>query len=42
MKLLLIFIIYNLGIVRAMKSIKKSGIIREEEEKMFSEVNILK
>ncbi|EAR83086.2 calmodulin-domain kinase (macronuclear) [Tetrahymena thermophila SB210] len=29
------------GLRRAMKSIKKSNIIKEEEEKMFAEVNIL-
>jgi calcium-dependent protein kinase len=32
----------NTGIVRAMKQIKKSNIIKEEEENMFTEVNILK
>lgn len=32
----------NTGIVRAMKTIKKSGIIKEEEERLFSEMNILK
>lgn len=30
------------GIVRAMKSIKKSSIIQEDEQKMFTEVQILK
>jgi calcium-dependent protein kinase len=29
-------------IVRAMKSIKKSSILREEQERLFSEMNILK
>lgn len=28
--------------MRAMKSIKKSAIIKEEEERLFSEMNILK
>lgn len=28
--------------MRAMKSIKKSGILREEQERLFSEMNILK
>lgn len=31
----------SLGLRRAMKSIKKNNIIKEEEEKMFAEVNIL-
>jgi len=30
------------GLSRAMKSIKKSNIIKEEEERMFSEVSVLK
>jgi calcium-dependent protein kinase len=28
--------------VRAMKTIKKSSVIKEDEERMFSEMNILK
>lgn len=31
-----------LGIVRAMKSIKKKSVLREEQEKLFAEVSILK
>lgn len=34
-------ILNMLGLRRAMKSIKKSNIIKEEEEKMFAEVAIL-
>ena len=30
------------GIIRAMKSLKKSVVIKEEEEKLFAEVSILK
>jgi len=30
------------GIVRAMKSIKKKSVIKEEAEKLFTEVSILK
>jgi calcium-dependent protein kinase len=30
------------GMVRAMKTLKKSSLIKEEEEKLFSEMNILK
>ena len=28
--------------VRAMKTLKKSAVIKEEEERLFSEMNILK
>jgi calcium-dependent protein kinase len=30
------------GMVRAMKTLKKSSLIKEEEEKLFSEMNVLK
>ena len=30
------------GMVRAMKSLKKSSILKEEQERLFSEMNILK
>ena len=30
------------GLIRAMKSMKKSSVLKEEEAKMFSEMNILK
>ncbi|EGR29125.1 hypothetical protein IMG5_162280 [Ichthyophthirius multifiliis] len=32
----------NTGMVRAMKTLKKSSVIKEEEERLFSEMNILK
>lgn len=32
----------KIGINRAMKSIKKKSILKEEEERMFAEMNILK
>jgi calcium-dependent protein kinase len=30
------------GLTRAMKTLKKSSVIKEEEERLFSEMNILK
>lgn len=33
---------HSTKMVRAMKTIKKSSIIKEEEQKLFSEMNILK
>ncbi len=31
-----------LGLLRAMKQLKKSALIKEEEQKLFAEMNILK
>ncbi len=30
------------GIIRAMKTMKKSSLIKEDQEKLFSEMNILR
>ena len=32
----------NTGMFRAMKTIKKNSIIKEEEDRLFSEMNVLK